>query len=1181
MAEHEWELSKENARPLKQGRCVETLNAALSERRDQDKAYVEAQRAAFSSEIENYVGDDPLAVWLKYIQWTHSVFPTADHASRLVPLLESCTAALSTVERYKNDVRFLRLWIQYAASVPDPMDAFRYMTANGIGLKLALFWEAKAIHLERCRNFREALQTYEDGLSLPGGGVEPKGRLDTLLKEFQARMVRRIQRDQRLADEARANGEEAPKVEDRGARAVLGKRPASAAPMTGRTPLAPRPMAPTGGDGRNGVAAPDSGGIGVYEEEAGGDATAAAPAVPFPSLPTQEAGRRENTLPPQQWNKAATFKQKKTLVQKPAAARESLGVYEDGEGEEEVVAAVEETVVAEDAGEGEATVTLGVPGLDTASKVVSTSAWPSSSPHPLGLVRQGLSSVKPSAAPKSESKAEAFAGMMQGIAQGALATAQAALAEVDETRKVQFDPLTHAQPGSAVAAAPTPLVGASPYVGNVSMQLENKFLGAANTPYQGQHVPANAALRPASPTINTKIAMDDIMDMFQEDVEPGTAMKALASPTNIFGLSGLKSARQVEQYSQVHTASRSRMTEMARTPGPDDATVAFRGPADAIPRGDAAPTEAISFKPSAALYGDAGETDTIVFQPKGSSAIGDAATPAGIAVFEDDAEEEEEVHFAADFFTAAPQEEETTEMVGTEGAGLEVFEDEPEEAAPDVVLTGEKTAPQASEGFRPSASYGMPEDSLNTVEFRAQFVAGQLETINEGRSSTSSGAAVLTPLTAAAEEEAVVPAEEEAVVPAQEESMVPAEEEAVVPAQEEAVVPADEGTPASAAAVVSEEDPLAPDTHSRILAGVDVKSLKGLSQSLEKDLDLGTFTLDAGTSMPTVTLAGGAQFAIKRKLGDGREGVVYAAMPCGSEDGDGTHDDTVFGETGTVALKVATGSVRSLWEFYMLRQLPGRIPPGMWKSCASVTSAHVHGNAVVLAMPCCDLGSLEGAVEAHIEGGDGGSAMDEVLALFYTLELARVLESLHRGGIAHGDVRLANLMVRDSADGVWEVWAPGREGSWANKGIKLIDFGRAIDTRAQGEQFAGPTAADIDEPFRCAALCEGRAWAAWEHDLHGMAAATHHMLFGSPDMRVRHNGKLYESSSDLSALEHAELWTLLFDNMLNPDCTSMAESADTLDSFVGAIESYIEETPALCRKVKTLLMKQNIMLSAS
>jgi len=304
-------------------------------------------------------------------------------------------------------------------------------------------------------------------------------------------------------------------------------------------------------------------------------------------------------------------------------------------------------------------------------------------------------------------------------------------------------------------------------------------------------------------------------------------------------------------------------------------------------------------------------------------------------------------------------------------------------------------------------------------------------------------------------------------------------------------------------------------------------------------------------------------------------------MPCGSSDDGVGHDDTVFGETGTVALKVVSPrGPGALWEFYVLRQLTQRIPPGMWKSCASASSAHVHANAVVLAMPCCDLGSIEGAVEAHVQGGDGGSAMDEVLALFYTLELARVLEALHRAGIAHGDVRPANVMVRDSADGVWEVWAPGREGSWANKGIKLIDFGRAIDTRAQGEQFAG-TEASLDPAFQCAALSEGRPWTAWEHDLHGMAATTHHMLFGSPDMRVRHNGKLYETSSDLSALDHAELWTLLFDNMLNPDCTSMAESADTLDSFVGAIESYIEETPALCRKVKTLLMKQNIMLSAS
>ena len=38
-------------------------------------------------------------------------------------------------------------------------------------------------------------------------------------------------------------------------------------------------------------------------------------------------------------------------------------------------------------------------------------------------------------------------------------------------------------------------------------------------------------------------------------------------------------------------------------------------------------------------------------------------------------------------------------------------------------------------------------------------------------------------------------------------------------------------------------------------------------------------------------------------------------------------------------------------------------------------------------------------------------------------------------------------MLRDDSSG-WEEWAPGRPGTWQDRGLSLCDWGRAIDMRA-------------------------------------------------------------------------------------------------------------------------------------
>lgn len=60
--------------------------------------------------------DDPLPAWLAYVRWTQEAFPASRGKGRLLEALEAATKALSGAERYYNDPRFLRLWIQYVSA---------------------------------------------------------------------------------------------------------------------------------------------------------------------------------------------------------------------------------------------------------------------------------------------------------------------------------------------------------------------------------------------------------------------------------------------------------------------------------------------------------------------------------------------------------------------------------------------------------------------------------------------------------------------------------------------------------------------------------------------------------------------------------------------------------------------------------------------------------------------------------------------------------------------------------------------------------------------------------------------------------------------------------------------------------------------------------------------------------
>ena len=192
MMEPAWDDSKENLQPVRDGRKPEVLLDTMSKERNalQPKG-VEAQRVRFVRAIEGYTGDDPLEGWVEYIKWTKDTFVSGGKTSELLPLLEKCTREFHQSEQYRNDIRYLRVWIMYADCLPDPSDVFSYMMDHNIGQGHALFFIAYATYCELTRNYALADSTYQKGIQ---SGAAPLERLEAKFSEFQHRMVRRLQR---------------------------------------------------------------------------------------------------------------------------------------------------------------------------------------------------------------------------------------------------------------------------------------------------------------------------------------------------------------------------------------------------------------------------------------------------------------------------------------------------------------------------------------------------------------------------------------------------------------------------------------------------------------------------------------------------------------------------------------------------------------------------------------------------------------------------------------------------------------------------------------------------------------------------------------------------------------------------------------------------------------------------
>jgi checkpoint serine/threonine-protein kinase len=147
-------------------------------------------RAEYESELQNInESDDPLDIFDRYVRWTLDAYPSAQATpqSQLHTLLERATKTFIGSAQYKNDPRYLKLWLHYIHFFSDsPRETYVFLSRHAIGEKLALFYEEYAEWLEGAGRWAQAEEVYKMGIERE---ARPVQRLLRKFKEFEERLM--------------------------------------------------------------------------------------------------------------------------------------------------------------------------------------------------------------------------------------------------------------------------------------------------------------------------------------------------------------------------------------------------------------------------------------------------------------------------------------------------------------------------------------------------------------------------------------------------------------------------------------------------------------------------------------------------------------------------------------------------------------------------------------------------------------------------------------------------------------------------------------------------------------------------------------------------------------------------------------------------------------------------------
>ncbi|PWN53074.1 hypothetical protein IE53DRAFT_339471 [Violaceomyces palustris] len=361
---------------------------------------------------------------------------------------------------------------------------------------------------------------------------------------------------------------------------------------------------------------------------------------------------------------------------------------------------------------------------------------------------------------------------------------------------------------------------------------------------------------------------------------------------------------------------------------------------------------------------------------------------------------------------------------------------------------------------------------------------------------------------------------------------------------------------------------------------LQTKSAQGKLASLQKRAKANMRKSIGNTSMikgDWILDIEGNRFEVREKLGEGGYGAVFLAedvnncsppvrKPLGGVNGDSSfeaglaelsieeEDEEEAERRRLVAIKVESPPNR--WEFYILGQLRARMPAKLLRSIVSARRFFAYEDESLLLLEYGEKGTLlevvNNATVAGVASSTGStvvagaagsvsssSGVDEVLAMFFTIELLKLVEGLHDANLIHGDLKIDNCLLRLEEPGIGETWSNAyqSDGSlgWSSKGLTLIDFGRAIDLSRfpKGQTFIADWSPD---PRDCPEMRQAQPWT-FETDYFGVASVAYCLLFGKyieTTTTTTNDKTRCRINQTLKRYWQVEIWNTFFETLLNP-----------------------------------------------
>lgn len=308
---------------------------------------------------------------------------------------------------------------------------------------------------------------------------------------------------------------------------------------------------------------------------------------------------------------------------------------------------------------------------------------------------------------------------------------------------------------------------------------------------------------------------------------------------------------------------------------------------------------------------------------------------------------------------------------------------------------------------------------------------------------------------------------------------------------------------------------------------------------------------------PVIDL-GTRSFRLTGILGGGAFADLFEATP----------EETVTVTSGFASMALKMQHNTETWEFYMLKRLERSY---MW--LPTVTEFHLFADRSFMLLAKNEYPSLLDMVNIFKQQN---KKVEEAVIIFYGIELVKMVRKLFAEGVIHGDIKPDNLMIRfhESRTGRWDDWHPEGAEGWIDKGLLLIDFGRAIDLLMypRDVMFTGNCHAS---GFQCVEMQLGEPWKC-QIDTYGIAAVLHVLLHGSymdvTQKKMSDGSSPWMPRTPFKRFWQVKLWEDTFRDLINMEA-SPDQCEHRLAVVQSRLEDYFLQNDVKRKGFKTLLRK--------